>query len=158
MEQYIQILHDMNDLFTEMIPLEKSKMNCVTTRNLSLLEDIMKKEQAGIMRMRGLEQKRMKLQEQLGYGTKTFRDIISSAPEEYTGQLKELYEQLNKTVTSFKSVNESSSQLLELSLHNIDQQIAQLKTAHHMDPDDDLSYDPKDSSHIKKLSFHSRTV
>jgi len=114
----------MIELFDRMIPLEQSKLEAVSKNKIAVLEDIIKKEQAEIMSLRGLDQKRERTQEELGWKDLTFQQILKEAPEEQS-KLQELFDELAGRVKTFQSVTESSKTMMEVNLHAINQVIAQ---------------------------------
>ena len=111
-------------LFDRMIPLEQSKLEVVSRNQVARLEEIIKKEQAEIMSLRGLDQKRERTQEELGWKDLTFQQILKEAPEEQS-KLQELFDELAGRVKTFQSVTESSKTMMEVNLHAINQVIAQ---------------------------------
>lgn len=119
-----KVIQQMIELFDRMIPLEQSKLEAVSKNKIAVLEDIIKKEQAEIMSLRGLDQKRERTQEELGWKDLTFQQILKEAPEEQS-KLQELFDELAGRVKTFQSVTESSKTMMEVNLHAINQMIAQ---------------------------------
>lgn len=76
------------------------------------------------MSLRGLDQKRERTQEELGWKDLTFQQILKEAPEEQS-KLQELFDELAGRVKTFQSVTESSKTMMEVNLHAINQVIAQ---------------------------------
>ena len=77
-----QLIRQFIVLFDRMIPLEQAKLDAVSQNEISRLEEIIKKEQAEIMALRGLDQKREKLQAELGWKDLTFQKILMRLSEE----------------------------------------------------------------------------
>lgn len=119
-----KVIRQMIELFDRMIPLEQSKLEVVSKNKVALLEDIIKKEQAEIMTLRGLDQKRERTQEELGWKDLTFQQILKEVPEEQKAGLTELFDELAARVRTFQSVTESSRTMMEVNLHAINQMIA----------------------------------
>ena len=107
-----------------MIPLEQSKLDAVSQNQITQLEEIIKKEQAEIMALRGLDQKREKLQAELGFKDLTFQEILKQLPEEQQMETKRLFDELASRVKSFQTITESSKTMMEVNLHAINQMIA----------------------------------
>ncbi len=116
-----KVIQQMIELFDRMIPLEQSKLEAVSKNKIAVLEDIIKKEQAEIMSLRGLDQKRERTQEELGWKDLTFQQIL----KEEQSKLQELFDELAGRVKTFQSVTESSKTMMEVNLHAINQVIAQ---------------------------------
>lgn len=119
-----KVIEQLVELFDRMIPLEQSKLDAVSHNQVSQLEDIIKKEQAEIMVLRGLDQKRERTQEELGWKGLTFQEILKKAPEEQKAELQKLFDELAGRVTAFQSVTESSRTMMEVNLHAINEMIA----------------------------------
>lgn len=111
-------------LFDRMIPLEQSKLEVVSHNQVERLEEIIKKEQAEIMTLRGLDQKRERMQADLGWKDLTFQEILKQLPEEQRPKVKQLFDELASRVTAFRSVTESSKTMMEVNLHTINQILA----------------------------------
>ena len=119
-----QLIQQFIALFDRMIPLEQSKLDAVGQNQIAQLEDIIKKEQAETMALRGLDQKRERLQDELGWKDLTFQEILKQLPEEQRVEMKQLFDDLAGRVKSFQSITESTKTMLEVNLHTINQLIA----------------------------------
>lgn len=119
-----QLIQQFIALFDRMIPLEQSKLDAVGQNQIAQLEDIIKKEQAETMALRGLDQKRERLQGELGWKDLTFQEILKQLPEEQRVEMKQLFDDLAGRVKSFQSITESTKTMLEVNLHTINQLIA----------------------------------
>ena len=84
----------------------------------------MHKEQAAILRLRGLEQKRDKTQEKLGIKDYTFRQILENAPEDVSSVLKPLFDQMSEQVRTLQSISDNSKDIIEVNLHVIQSSLA----------------------------------
>ena len=119
-----KVIQQMIELFDRMIPLEQSKLEAVSKNKIAVLEDIIKKEQAEIMALRGLDQKRERIQEELGWKDLTFQEILGKLSEEERTDMEQLFDELAARVTAFQSVTESSRTIMEVNLHAINQMVA----------------------------------
>ena len=125
MDKYTDLLNEFQALFEEMILLEENKRDTVIAHDLLKLEEIMKREQAGIMKIRGMEQRRLRMQEELGLGNMPFRQILAEVPQETRLLLTPVYRKLETTIARFKITNESTSQVIETALHKLDGKLNQ---------------------------------
>lgn len=124
LSDFQELIRQFIELFERMIPLEQSKLEVVSRNQVTQLEDIIKKEQAEIMALRGLDQKRERIQEELGWKDMTFQEILERLPEEQRPDMKRLFDELATHVTTFQSVTESSRTIMEVNLHAINQMVA----------------------------------
>ena len=82
LSSFRELIQQFIELFDRMTPLEQSKLEVVSRNQVALLEDIIKKEQAEIMALRGLDQKRERIQEELGWKDLTFQEILGKLSKE----------------------------------------------------------------------------
>ena len=73
-----ELIRQFIELFDRMLPLEQSKLEVVSRNQVALLEDIIKKEQAEIMALRGLDQRRERMQEELAGMVEALQDEIKA--------------------------------------------------------------------------------
>ena len=115
--EFISLIHDFIDLFRSLTTVEQQKLDAAVANDLSILEDCMKKEQAFVLRLRGLEQQRDTLQ--LKMKDLKFREILSSVPDEVKEELTPLFQELSEKVRIFQSINASAQDAISVNLHKI---------------------------------------
>ena len=84
----------------------------------------MHKEQAFILQLRGLEQKREAQQKLLGMEDYTFRQILEEVPAETASVLTPLFARLSDQIRLFQSINASAKDIMEVNLHVINSALA----------------------------------
>lgn len=123
MNQFKKIIHDLTALFEEQLPLEQEKLKAVQENNVAVVEDCMKKEQAVMLKLRGLEQKRENAQQELGWEGKTFREIIELAPQEERQELQQMFDRLSAAIRVFRETNEGAMDAMSVQLREIEKVI-----------------------------------
>lgn len=123
MDDFITVIEELIHLFQDLRQIEQDKLAAVQKNRITYVEDCMNKEQAAILKLRGLDKKRDTCQEQLGFKGDTFQQILSKVSGEEHGQLKYLFDTLSDQVRQFQDVNESAHTLIEINLHKIDKAI-----------------------------------
>ena len=68
MDQFVQVIKEMISLFEGFLPLEQEKLKAVQENKLTVLEDCMTREQAVVLKLRGLEKKTRNRAERNGLG------------------------------------------------------------------------------------------
>ena len=121
---FIKLIKEFICFFDELIPLEQEKLDAAVKNRVSFIEECMHKEQAAILRLRGLEQKRDKTQEKLGIKDYTFRQILENAPEDVSSVLKPLFDQMSEQVRTLQSISDNSKDIIEVNLHVIQSSLA----------------------------------
>ena len=76
MEKFEEVIRKMISLFEELKIVEQKKLESVQKNKITFLEDSMNKEQACILKLRGLEQERERIQKENGWENKKFRQIL----------------------------------------------------------------------------------
>ena len=127
MEKYAdftKVIEDYISLFEELIPLEQTKLDAAVKNRVTFVEESTNKEQALLMKMRGLEQRREDVQKKMGIENYTFKEILDKAEADDIEPLELLFNRLAERVTSFKSVNDAARDAIETNLYNIQKAMA----------------------------------
>ncbi|MCI8645240.1 MAG: flagellar protein FlgN [Firmicutes bacterium] len=123
MDQFEQIINQMIALFEENLPLEQEKLRAVQEDDVAAVEDCMKREQAVVLQMRGLEKKREDIQKANGWAGLTFREIIAKAPREKQHAYSQLLEKLENSISLFQDANECAMDTLRIHQKEIEKVI-----------------------------------
>lgn len=123
MNDFIAVIEDLIRLFQDLIKIEQAKLDAAKKNRITFVEDCMNKEQAAILKLRGLDKKRETCQEQLGYKGYTFKQILSETPEAEQASLRELFDTLSLHVRQFQDVNDCARSMIEINLHKINKAI-----------------------------------
>lgn len=121
---FIKVIKDFIQLFEAMIPLEQKKLDSVVNQKISVVEDCMNQEQAAILRLKGLEIKRQKIQKELGVEDLTFRQILEKVSPEIKDNLQPLFDELTEKIHTFQSINASAKDAIEVNLHVVQSALA----------------------------------
>lgn len=121
---FVKLIEEFIDFFEELISVEQDKLDAAVKNRVSFVEECMHKEQAAVLRLRGLDQKREKEQERLGMAGYTFRQILKDAPEETAAVLKPLFDRLSEQVRMLQSITDNSKDIIEVNLHTIQSALA----------------------------------
>ena len=120
MERFYQVIDDTIALFGQLIDFENKKLDAIAVNDVELLERHMHDEQAFLLKLRGLDQKREKLQEELGCTGATFRQMIEQAEGEERERLEERNAILTAKTEELKAAVNSTKKYIELHIHSID--------------------------------------
>ena len=119
MDRFISLMKEITQFFDAFQLIEKQKLEAAASNDILRLEEIMKKEQAEILVLRGLERKQQEIQAQMGCEGLTFRDIIERAPEQDRAELESVYSRLSDSLDLFQKTTQSVKQAIDLNLHVI---------------------------------------
>lgn len=120
MEELKKIILELIQVFKELRPTEKTKMEAAASYNVVVLEEAMKKEQAAVLWLKGLDQKREALLSKNGWSGKTFRQILETLPEGEKRQLFPLFNELEQEIRMFSSLNEDTNEIIRTNLHVVE--------------------------------------
>lgn len=125
-EELQKILTDTCVFLKDITDVETEKLEAALKNNVLLLEDCIKKEQALVLRSRGLDQKRQKLQKSMGAESLTLKQIVEAASAEDRAALDPLYQKLTAGLKEYREVYESAKTAIEINLHRINTGLEQM--------------------------------
>jgi len=117
---FFKLVAELTGLLKILKVIEENKLSAITEKSLTKLDACINDEQVQIMKLRGLEKKREQLQNELGFGNLTFRQIIENLQGDEKKEAKELFYSLQKATDDFKTINKSVKTALEVNLYSID--------------------------------------
>lgn len=123
MEQFEQIINQLIALFDEQLPLEQEKLRAVQEDNVAAVEDCMKREQAVVLKLRGLDKKREDILKANGWEGRTFREIIELVPPEKQPDYRLLLERLENAISLFQNANECALDTMRIHQREIEKVI-----------------------------------
>lgn len=121
---FIAVIQELIALFESLIPVEQEKLDAAIKNRVSFVEECMHKEQAFVLQLKGLEQKREAQQKLLGMDDYTFRQILEEVPAETASVLTPLFARLSDQIRLFQSINASAKDIMEVNLHVINSALA----------------------------------
>lgn len=121
---FASLMSDFIDFFDTLIPIEQEKLDATLHNRVSLVEDIMHKEQAAIMRLKGLELKREVEQKRLGLEGCSFQQILENISSDDAAMLRPLFNKMNDQVHIVQSLSGNVKDAIEVNLHVIESSLA----------------------------------
>ena len=118
--EYLLLLGKVTKALEQLTEVEKTKTNAVTAGDLAAVEQCMKQEQVASLNLRGLDQKREKLLDQLGMKGVPLRNIMDHCPPEAWEETEQIADALRRQYAVFQAASEVSRNALEINLHNIE--------------------------------------
>ncbi len=126
MDVLIELLEESSNLYKNFLELEYKKYDTVIKNDVETLDDIVSKEQAYYLKIRGIDQKREKLLDSMGYKNMTLKEVIEAADDKKTVILKEKYEEFAKIIAEVKKISDLCKTIIKVRMHRIDRAIKQL--------------------------------
>lgn len=119
--EYLALLGKVTKTLEELTAVEQAKVNAVNQRDLPTVEQCMKKEQAYSLNLRGLDQKREKLLDQLGMRGVPLRGIMDHCPAGAEEETRQTADALRRQYSIFQTASEAARNTLEIHLHVIEE-------------------------------------
>lgn len=149
LDDFKAVVGDLTSFLEDFNQTEREKLDAVQRNLVTFVEEAMKKEQASILKLRGLDKKRESIQKDLGWEGMSFQQILSQVNDVDRAELKPLFEKLNASLHQFNDARDSAQKALEINLHHINMLLAQ-KAA-----EENKSYNSKgDAQKPKKAARH----
>lgn len=119
MSEFQEVIEQLIELFKEMIPVENDKLHAARHNKITFIEDCMTREQSFILRLKGLEKERERVQQEIGFAGLSFREILEAVPKQEGELLLPLFDELSRQIQMFQEVNEDASLMIEMNLRQI---------------------------------------
>lgn len=120
MDKFKKVIRDLIMLFEEYLPLEQQKLKAVQVDDVATVESCMTQEQALMLKLRGLDQKRVTIQRELGWEDKSFSQIVELVSDEEKPEMQKLFDDLNRAVSVFQDTNENAMTAMAVHLREIE--------------------------------------
>lgn len=121
---YLKLLKELADKLDQLGQCAQDKRTAVHNDDLLALDEVLKREQVLALALRGLEQKRKALLDQLKLGDVPLNELSKHYPESLAMEAKETAEQLRQSYRIYRSHADAARNSLELNLHQIEKVIA----------------------------------
>lgn len=123
-DELITVLQETAQVTASITQIENSKAEAASEKMHGRLDSFIQTEQALILKLRGLEQKRMHLAESLGWKGLTFRQILEKASPEEKEQLQPEFDRLEENLKGLEHSRKASEQIINVRLHELQVAIA----------------------------------
>lgn len=123
MNDFKEVLQKLILLFQELTAVESKMLEAAGNRKMAELENLMIKEQASVMQLRGLEKEKDRIQESLGFEAMSFRQILEKISEDDRADILPLFDEMSRTVQMFQEIHENLTVLMQVNLRQIDKVI-----------------------------------
>lgn len=124
--EYLSLLDGLRNSLEQLTELDQQKTAAVRKDDLAELNEILKKEQALSLSLRGQEQKRLKLAEALGFQNIPLRQLPASYPDSLYLRAKETVENLSNQYEIYRCAAEVARNTLECNLHEVEKVLEQM--------------------------------
>ena len=124
LDKFVAVLRDLAETAGQIARIEQAKAEAASENRHERLDDFIQDEQAYILKLRGQEQHRLRLAEQLGWKDLTFRQILASVEGEQEQLLSPLFAELERELKRLEQARGSSERIINAKLREIQVSIA----------------------------------
>lgn len=122
--EYLQFLARLEGQFVKLTEVEQKKIQAVQAADLDALNICIRQEQALGLALRGLEQQRESLVQQLGISDNALCQLPERCPPELHQETMKTVESVLRQYQILKSTADSARTLLECELHKVEHRLA----------------------------------
>ncbi len=123
MKEFKEVIEELIAVFIELSGIANVKLSAAKNNRAATVEECLKKEQAVVMKLRGLEAKREKIQAEMGFEGLKFKEILEKLSEEEREDLLPYFDALSREIQLFDHANENVQTMLKVNLRNIDREL-----------------------------------
>lgn len=120
LEEFTQVLIQLTGVVDTLTQIEQQKAQAAASGKHSLLDGYLNPEQAEILKLRGLEQKRMKLGRLLGFEGLTFHEIMDRADSGQKELFSPLFADLNTGIRRLTNAMTSAGRAIGVRLNELE--------------------------------------
>ncbi len=123
MKELIKVLEELTFVFEELLKSADQKLDAARNNHIVGIDDCLRREQAILMKLKGLENKRDKMMGELGYGNKTGNEIIDLVEKESKREYTHALQQLNHAVMLYRNIHQEIMVLINCNVKQIEKQM-----------------------------------
>lgn len=116
LDEFASTLEQLADVVQDIIKTEEIKALAASQSQHKMLDELLKDEQVLILKLRGLEQRRLKQAEALGWKGLTFRNILEQATDGQKVKLNPLFTELSEKIKLLTDAKDTSERIIKIRL------------------------------------------
>ena len=119
LDKFASVIRELTDTAGNIAHIEEQKAVAASEKRHQLMDAFIQDEQAQILRLRGLEQRRLRLADSLGWKSLTFRQILEKAEPEQQTLLQPLFLELEQQLKRLEQARGNAEQIIHTRLHEL---------------------------------------
>lgn len=153
-DRLLEFFKAMLGFYGDFLTFEREKYSVIVSGELVKLDGSLKREQAFVLKARGLDSDRQKLLEQAGAADCTFRELIPLVEPSRQAELQRVYGEICSTISDIQNVNRRCSQMTKLKMNRISRVLSEMENH----PELRQIYGSKLQGHMETDSTFSRKI
>lgn len=119
-DDFVAVIEETIGLIGDIAQVESDKAEAASLKQHHLMDGYIQEEQAQILKLRGLEQRRIRLAKELGWDSLTFRQILSRVSLRQSSRLQPLFEELEEQLKWLQDSRSAAERMIKVRLHEMD--------------------------------------
>ncbi len=119
MKEFKTVIEELISIFRELTSIAQVKLQASKNNQVATIEACMTKEQSIIMRLKGAELKREKLQKEMGMENLSFQQMLDAMSPEEQQNMVPYFDLLSREIQGFQIVHDSVQKSIKLNLRQI---------------------------------------
>lgn len=133
LEQFVQVLKQLIEAVNVLAAQQEQLAQAAALSQHHLINGFLNQEQAQLLKLRGLEQKRIRLAALMGWEKLTFQQILDQAEADQVSVLSPVFTDLNRQIKRLLDARNSADTAIRLRMRELDTAIG---TMQGRNPDD----------------------
>lgn len=133
LEQFVQVLKQLIEAVNVLAAQQEQLAQAAALSQHHLINGFLNQEQAQLLKLRGLEQKRIRLAALMGWEELTFQQILDQAEADQVSVLSPVFTDLNRQIKRLLDARNSADTAIRLRMRELDTAIG---TMQGRNPDD----------------------
>ena len=117
---YLKLLRQLTETVEQLAEVERQKAGAASRGDVAGVDECMKREQVLSLSLRGIDQKRDKMIEQLGLRGVPLRDLVEHSPEGLEVETRRVADTLRQQYEVFQAASSAARNTLEVNLRAIE--------------------------------------
>lgn len=122
-QEYLTLLEGIQKDLAQVTGVEQRKIAAIRSGDLLVLDECMKQEQVITLSLRGREQRRKALLQQLGLEQLPLRELPQHSPQELRARATQVVEQTLRAYQVYDSAQKAARTMMETELRQIDKEL-----------------------------------
>lgn len=118
-EKFLMIIRDLTENARRIARTEEEKAVALSLKHHELLDGFVRREQAYILKLRGLDQHRIRLAKSLGWDSLTFSQILEKVEPIQKEYLKTLFHDLEQELRALQQSKEVAGRMMNVRVYEL---------------------------------------
>lgn len=123
-DNFTAVIRDLTEVARHIAQIEDDKAEAASLKHHERMDGYIKKEQADILKLRGLDQHRIRLAKSLGWDSLTFRQILDQVEPDTEQILTPLFHGLEQQLKRLQQSRNAAEQIINVRIHELETAIA----------------------------------